>query len=374
MAQNALLFVGSINRATGYFATAEGEGISVFTFDEENGQATLQSVFKGIDNPTFIAVDRLQHLLFATSEVYGWNEGMVTALRFDAGSGALSYLNKQATLGSIAAHAGTDHSGRYVLVTNYAHESKWAGFYGEDVPGQATAVFPIDERGWLGAAISSVAHKGSSENPARQNEPHPHCAIVSPDNRFVLIADLGIDAVVIYGFAEGRLTRTSAFSLPPGSGPRHLKFAPNGRSVYVISELASTVAHLAYNAQTGELTQQQVVSTLPAGFSSENHCSELQISGDGAFLYGANRGHDSLAIFHIDPDDGSLEAIGHVPCGGVTPRNFGLSPSGSHLLVANQNSRAVAIFRRDASNGMLEQSGALDVGSPMVVAMVPAEG
>ena len=150
MAQNALLFVGSINRATGYFATAEGEGISVFTFDEENGLATLQSVFKGIDNPTFIAVDRQQHLLFATSEVYGWNEGVVTALRFDAGTGALSYLNKQATLGSIAAHASTDHSGRYVLVTNYAHESKWAGFYGEDVPGQATTVFPIEERGWLG--------------------------------------------------------------------------------------------------------------------------------------------------------------------------------------------------------------------------------
>ncbi|MDR3495012.1 MAG: lactonase family protein [Ancalomicrobiaceae bacterium] len=371
MAKQSLLFVGSVNRTTDYSDTARGEGLTVYLFDEETGEALRQSVFKGIDNPTFISIEPRRHLLFANSEVYGWNEGVVSALRFDPQTGELRYLNKQPTLGSIAAHNGVDRSGNYLFVANYHHEPRWGGYFGEDVPGQAVAVFPIDERGWIGAPCSSVAHVGRGTDPERQNEPHPHCTMTSPDNRFVLVADLGINHVVTYRFGAGKLTHSSAFDLPPGSGPRHLKFAPDGRSVYVINEVSSTVAHLGYDAATGRLSLRQVISTLPDGFSAWNNCSELQISPDGRFLYAANRGHDSIALFRIDPRDGSLAALGRVPCGGKIPRNIGLTPSAGHLLVANQDSDRIAVFGRDPQAGTLTLVGAIEVGTPMVVAMIP---
>jgi len=371
MAKKALVFVGSMTRKTPYFETADGEGVSVLMLDEDNGQLARRHIVQGTDNPAFISLHRERGMLFATSEVYGWNEGIVTAYRFDPRDGALSYVNKQVTLGSITAHNSIDRSGRHLFTTNYSHE-KWDGHYQEDTPRQAVAVFPIEESGRLGAAICSVAHHGSGPVPHRQAEPHPHCAMASPDNRFVLVTDLGIDAVISYRFAGGQLTRSSALSTAPGAGPRHLKFAPDGRSVYVINELDSTMAHLIYDDQTGELSQRQIISTLPEGFSGANRCSDLQLSSDGRFLYGANRGHDSLVVFRIDPGSGALELVGHTPCGGRTPRNFGLSPTGSYALVANQNGHNVAVFRRDPEKGTLQQIGALDVGTPMVVAMVPA--
>lgn len=369
MTGQAVVFVGSITRATPYFDTAEGEGISILHLDEASGQLSRDGLTTGIDNPAFMSFHANRRTLFVTSEVYGWNEGTVTAYHFDLAGRTLHYINKQATLGSITAHNSIDRSGRYVLVSNYAHE-RWAGPYGPDVPGQAVAVFPIDERGGLGAATSSVAHEGSGPVASRQGEPHPHCAISSPDSRFVLVADLGIDAVVTYRFEAGRLSRAASLAMAPGAGPRHLIFAPGGRSVYVINELDSTITHLAYDPATGRLQPRQTIPTLPSAFSGENRCSDLQLSADGRFLYGANRGHDSVTVLRVDPADGGLEVIQHCPCGGHTPRNMDLSPSGTHLLVANQNSHTVAILRRDQADGRLEQVGALDVGTPMVVAAV----
>ena len=369
MARQVVVFVGSITRATPYFDTAEGEGISILDFDEASGRLSRRALVSGIDNPAFLSYHAEKHALFVTSEIYGWNEGTVTAYRFDPAQRTLAYVNKQATLGSITAHNSIDRSGRYVLVSNYAHE-KWDGSYGPDIPGQAVAVFPINDRGGLGAAISSVAHEGSGPVASRQGEPHPHCAVASPDNRFVLVADLGIDAVVTYRFDEGTLTRASSLSMAPGAGPRHLTFAPGGRCVYVINELDSTIARLSYDPANGRLELLQTISTLPSGYSGENCCSDLQLSADARFLYGANRGHDSVAVMRVDPADGSLAAIQHCPCGGRTPRNMGFSPSETHLLVANQNSRTVAVLGRDPSDGRLEQVSALDIGTPMVVEAV----
>ena len=373
MTRYALLFIGSVNRAS-VLGPARGEGLSVFMFDEDSGRATHQSTFQGIDNPTYIAVDAGRALLYAVSEVYGWNEGTVSAFSFDRRDGTLSYLNKQPTLGSITNQASISPSGNHVFIANYAHNPGWGGYYDEDVPGQAAAVFPVDARGRLGPATSSVAHEGTGPDPARQNRTHPHCAMASPDGRFVLVADLGIDQVISYRFEHGVLSRSSVFAMPPGSGPRHLKFSADGRFAYVMNELSSTMAHLAYDAESGQLSLLQVISTLPEGFYAWNNCSELQISPDGRFLYAANRGHDSIAVFRIDPETGALTAVDRTPSGGAIPRNIGLSPSGSHLLAANQQGDCVAIFRRDPEAGTLTEVGAIEIGMPMVVAMVPVTG
>lgn len=370
MTRQALLFIGSVNRPS-VLGPASGEGLSVFLFDEESGRASHLSTFQGIDNPTYIAVDARRALLYAVSEVYGWNEGTVSAFRFDRQDGTLAYLNKQPTLGSITNQVSISPSGDHVFIANYAHNPGWGGYYGEDIPGRAAAVFPVDEHGRLGPATSSVAHEGTGPNPQRQNRTHPHCAMASPDGRFVLVADLGIDQVISYRFENGVLGRSSIFAMPPGSGPRHLKFSDDGRFVYAINELSSTVAHLAYDAGSGQLSLLQVISTLPEEFTAWNNCSELQISPDGRFLYAANRGHDSIAVFRIDPETGALGIVDRTPSGGAIPRNIGLSPSGSHLLAANQNSDRVTIFRRDVDDGTLTEVGAIDTGMPMVVAMVP---
>lgn len=369
MVGKTLLFIGSLNRS-GDLGIAEGEGLSVFLFDEANGAAKPLGVFRGIDNPSFLAIDAARHRLYAVSEVYGWNEGTVTAFRFDPGDGRLRYLNKQPTLGSMTNHVSLDRTGNHVFAVNYAHEPRWGGYYREEGPGQAVAVFPVAHDGRLGPASASVAHRGSGADPVRQNEPHPHCAIASPDNRFVLVADLGIDQVISYRFDGGRLIRSSCFAMPAGSGPRHLKFAPDDRSVYVVNELASTVAHLGYDTASGELSLLQVVSTLPVGFSGWNNGSELQIAPDGRFLYAANRGHDSVAVFGIDRQNGALQAIGHHPAGGAIPRHICLTPSGSHLLVCNQQSGGVAVLQRDAETGALAQTGVIEIGTPMVAGMV----
>lgn len=370
MTSQALLFVGSVNRPS-FLGPGTGRGLSVFLFDEETGQAALRSTFQGIDNPTYIAVDARRALLFAVSEVYGWNEGTVSAFRFDRRDGRLTYLNKQPTLGSITNQVSFCPSTDHVFIANYAHNPGWGGYYGEDVPGHAAAVFPVGADGRLGPASSSVSHHGSGPDPLRQRRTHPHCAMASPDGRFVLVADLGIDQIISYRFDAGRLERSSTFAMPPGSGPRHFKFADNGRIVYAINELSSTVTQLAYDAEGGQLSLLQVISTLPDDLTAWNNCSELQIAPDGRFLYAANRGHDSIAVFGIDPETGALTAIDRTPSGGAIPRNIGLSPSGSHLLAANQNSDNVTIFRRDPGTGTLTPSGTIETGMPMVVAMVP---
>jgi len=365
------VFVGSLTRETGYFKHAHGEGISVLDFDETTGGLSLRHRIGGIDNPTFLALGRDGRHFYATSEVFGWNEGTITAYRI-AQDGSLGYINKQATLGSIAAHCSLDQTGRFAFAANYAHEP-WNG-YGPDVPGQAVAVFPLGTDGRLGAAISHVAHQGTGPVPFRQTWPHPHCVVASPDNRFVIVTDLGTDRLHSYRFDDGRLSSQDAplpLALGPGAGPRHFIFAPEGDHAYVINELNGTVAHLAYDAPSGGFEVRQVVSTLPTAFTGLNNCADLHLSPDGRFLYGSNRGHNSIAIFAVDPHSGDLSPAGHVPTGGDWPRSFALSVTGRFLLVANQDSDSLTIFLRDEQIGGLEQIGAFAIGTPMAISVHP---
>ena len=360
-----LAFVGCLNREAPYFQGARGQGIAVFGFDEATGALTPLSVTSGIDNPTFLALHPGNSCLYATSEVFGWNEGTVTAYRVDPASGTLRYINKQPTQGSIAAHASVDRSGRYLLVANYGH-----GEPGE-APGQAAVVLSLRQDGGLGAASGGVAHAGSGPVAGRQDAPHPHCALASPDNRFVLVTDLGTDSVLSYDFdaMSGQLTGPRhRLSLPPGSGPRHLAFHPGGRVLYVINELNSTVAALSYDPGDGSLAALQTVPALPQGFEGENHGADLHVSADGRLLYGSNRGHDSIAVHAIDPVSGRLSPLGHAPTGGPTPRSFALDPSGRFLLAANQNGDSVTVLGIDERSGTLRATGqGARVGTPMCV-------
>jgi 6-phosphogluconolactonase len=361
-----LAFVGGLNRPAPYFPGANGHGLSVLGFDEATGALTPVSETTGIDNPSYLTVDATGRFLYATSEVFGWHEGVVTAYRIDAESGTLTYLNKQATRGSISAHVSFDRTGRWLLVANYR--------MGEDGarPPQALVVYPIESDGGIGPATASVGHTGHGPNPARQEGPHPHCALASPDNRHILVADLGIDRIMVYAFNAQTGALAPAFRpyvrLTPGSGPRHLAFHPDGSVVYVINELASSVTVLGWDAGTGALQPQQTVSTLPADWEGTSTCSDVQLSPDGRFLYGANRGHDSIFSAAIDPASGHLTALGTYPCFGATPRQFSLDPSGNFVVVANQNANIVTVLARDPQTGALTDSGQRgEIGSPMCV-------
>lgn len=371
MSDRSRVFVGSLTRETEYFKHAHGEGISVLDLNEHTGALSLRYCVGGIDNPTFLAFDQDRTHLYATSEVFGWNEGTITAYDI-APDGKLRYINKQATRGSITAHCGLDRTGRFAFAVNYAHEP-WAG-YGPDIPGQALAVFAVGARGDLGAVISTMAHQGSGPMPFRQTWPHPHCVVASPDNRFVIVTDLGTDRLHSYRFDNGRLTNQDApppLALAPGAGPRHLIFAQSGDHAYVINELNGTAVHLAYDAPSGGFEIRQAVSTLPASFTGLNNCADLHLSPDGRFLYASNRGHNSIAVFAVDRNSHDLIPVGHVSTGGEWPRSFALSVTGRFLLVANQDSDSLTIFRRDELAGGLEQIGLFAIGTPMAVSVHP---
>jgi 6-phosphogluconolactonase len=364
-------FVGTLSRPMPYVAAANGPGLAVLTFDETTGALDLRHEIGGIDNPSYLTLAPDGRTLYATSEVFGWHEGIATAYRIDRATGALRYINRQPTQGSIAAFAGFDRSGQWLLVANYR--------MGEDGlrPPQAAVVFPIAADGGLGPVVAAVAHAGRGPNADRQEGPHPHCALASPDNRHVLVADLGIDRIMVYRFdaATGALHPAAHpwATLPPGSGPRHLTFDPAGRFLYAINELASTIAVFAWDAAGGGLAPVQTIGALPSAWQGESHCSDVQISPDGRFLYGANRGHDSIAVFAIDPADGRLTLIGHHPTLGRTPRQFTIDPSGRFLLIANQNADAVVVLARDARTGLLSDTGQrAGVGTPMCVKLLPA--
>jgi 6-phosphogluconolactonase len=359
--------VGSLTRDAPYFQGARGSGIIVFDFDARSGQLTRLSEKGGVDNPTYLTVHEGNRCVYANSEVFGWNEGTVSAYRLDPRTGTLSYLNKQSALGSILAHNSLDRTGRFLFVANYSVYAEPE----DSLPDQAVVVMTIREDGGLGPPFSSHSHSGSGPNVDRQERSHAHCVIASPDNRHVLVADLGTDQLVVYRFdaASGALSPApTSFSMKPGAGPRHFVFHPSSHFVYAINELDSTIAALAFDAESGALSHLQTVPALPSGYSGESHCAGVQLTPDGRHLFGSNRGHDSLAVYGVDEATGRLSFVEHHSCLGRTPRDFAIDPSGRFLLVANQNSDAVVVLRIDPKTGKLTDAGArAEIGTPMCV-------
>ncbi|PYV29314.1 MAG: hypothetical protein DMG22_23340 [Acidobacteria bacterium] len=257
-----------------------------------------------------------------------------------------------------------DKAGKFVMAANYT--------------GGSVAVFPVLADGRLGEASAFVQHHGSSVNPERQEGPHAHSIAPSPDNRFVLAADLGLDRLLVYHFdpAQGSLKPNDPpfATVKPGAGPRHFAFHPGGRFVYTINEMGSTITAFSYDAMRGSLREFQTVSTLPKDFAGASDTAEIEVHPSGKFLYGSNRGHDSIAVFAIDDKMGTLTPVEHVPTEGKTPRSFAIDPAGSYLLVANQDSDNLVVFRIDARTGRLAPSDKVsDVPSPVCVIFVALE-
>ncbi|HTJ59191.1 MAG TPA: lactonase family protein [Devosiaceae bacterium] len=364
----SLLFVGGSNRGLPYVANTSGKGIAAFRVDVETGAAEPLGVTEGIDNPTFLAVTPDGRFLCAVSEVEGWNEGTITAYAIDVATGGLTYINKQPTRGDTTAHLGFDATGRFVASVNYTVMSMTVR------PNRSVAVHPMAADGELGPLVAEVAHEGRGPDPARQARPHAHCARWTPDNRFVVVADLGIDKLITYAFdaASGKLAPHGELALPPGSGPRHFAFHPTLPFAYLINELASTVASLAFDAAGGKFQLLGIDSAIDPATSVKNYASAIKVAPGGRHLFAGNRGEDSLARFDIDPASGIARRAAATPTGKI-PRDFDFAPGGNCLAVGNQGSDSVSLFRYYPEDGRLTPLGnPIAVGSPTAIAWVGA--
>lgn len=364
MSDGLLVFVGSLNREMPNFQGARGVGLSVYSFDENTREVTKIAETGEIDNPAFLSVNSDGSRIYANSEVASWREGVVTAYGFDRATGTLSYINKQPTLGSISAHNSLTGDGTKLLVANYGE--------GAGGPDQAVAVFGIRDDGGLTPPLDSIEHEGTGPNTARQDRSHAHSITESATGNVAIVADLGIDCVVTYRIgADGMLEPLAETGLKPGAGPRHVAIHPGGKFVFVMNELDSTIVSLALDPQSGALAYVDAMPSVPPEAREKNSSADIQISPDGRFVYGSNRGHDSISIFGIDQETGKLSPVGYVPCGGATPRNLCLTPSGDYLLSANQNADKISIFQRDAESGLLADTGkSIEVGTPMCIKIV----
>ncbi|MGQ9575358.1 MAG: lactonase family protein [Thermoguttaceae bacterium] len=348
----------------GTYTRKQSRGIYLCQLDLATGKIGSAGLAAEVANPSFLAIHPTRRFLYAVGELErfgGRNQGAVSAFSIDAATGKLTLLNQQSSRGAGPCHLTVDRTGRWVLVANYG--------------GGSVACLPIREDGRLGEATAFVQHQGSSVNPKRQQGPHAHCVNLDPANRFALVADLGLDKVLIYRFdaSKGQLTpHDPAFaSVRAGAGPRHFAFHPSGQYAYVINELQSTVTAFAYDAQRGSLQQLQSVSTLPPQFQGANTTAELQVHPSGRFLYGSNRGHDSIAAFAIEPATGILRFVAWEPTQGKTPRNFGIDPTGTYLLAANQDTDSIVVFRIDPESGKLRPAGhSAKVPTPVCVQIV----
>ena len=341
-AEEPLVFI------TSFVAGDEG-AVYAYHFDSEKGVLKPLHQNKGISNAFFLAISPDNKTLYSidTPNFGDKEHDDAAAFMIERNTGNLKRLNKQSTRGTTSCYLDVDPSGKALVVANYSSGS--------------VAVLPIQKDGSIGVAASFVQHSGSSIDPKRQKGPNAHSIEVSPDGRFAVAADLGIDKVLIYKLdaANAKLSPNEAqpfVKIAPGSGPRHLTFHPNGKRLYVINELLNTVTFFDYATESGKLTEQQKISTLPDDFSGESYCADLKITPDGKFLYGTNRGHHSIAVYRIE-DNGRLQLIEIKPSLGDGPQNLLITPDGKWLLCANMPGNNVAVFRIDRESGKLSVHG-----------------
>ena len=344
----------------GTYTGAKSQGIYAYRLNLGNGAMTPLGLVAKTENPSFLAIHPNHHFLYAVSEMGdsgNQKSGSVAAFAIEE-NGQLNSLNQLSSGGQGPCHLVVDKTGRDVLVANYDSGS--------------VSVIPVQADGKLGKPTAFIQHHGSSADPERQRGPHAHSINVDAANRFAFAADLGLDKVLVYRFdpAKGTLVANdpSSVSVKPGAGPRHFAFHPGGHFAYVINEMHSTVTAFSYDPSAGVLKELQTISTLPEGFKAENSTAEVQVHPSGKFLYGSNRGHDSIAVFAIDAEKGTLRLIEQQSTQGKTPRNFGIDPTGRYLLAANQDSGNVVVFRINAQNGRLTPTGqVVEVPNPVCV-------
>ena len=349
-----LLYIGT-------YTGQKSEGIYSCQMDATTGALSKPGLAAKMKNPSFLAIHPNRHWLYAVgenSDASGKKGGMVLAYHIDDETGNLSPINEQSSGGAGPCHISVDRSGKCVLVANYGTGS--------------IAAFPVGDDGRLRSAATVLEHTGSSVNRQRQTGPHPHQIISESASRFAFVPDLGTDQVMIYRLDAAKsllTTNTPPFAaLRPGAGPRHMAFHPNGRYAYLINELDSTITVFQFDPAHGALSAVQTNSTLPEGYSTRNSTAEIAVHPSGRYVYGSNRGHDSIAVFAVDEPTGRLRSVQHEPTQGRTPRFFCLDPSGQFLLAANQDSDSIVVFRVDEKTGNLRPTEhRIEVGAPVCI-------
>ena len=348
---------------TGTYTGGKSEGIYVFEFNSKNGSYKAISHIKS-SNPTFLAVSPDEKFVYAVNE-NGNNDngGEVSAFSFDKKTGKLTAINKQLSGGDSPCYIQADKTGKWVIAGNYSSGT--------------LSVLPVSASGELGKATTTIQHKGSGVNKERQEKPHVHCTILSEDNKWLFVADLGIDKVMIYSFDSntGKLKPAVQpfIKTKDGAGPRHLTFHPNNQYAYLVEEMGGAVD--AYQYSNGKLKPIQHIASVQANDTGFIGSADIHVSADGKFLYASNRGgFNTIAIYTINPENGTLALAGHQSSLGEIPRNFSIDPSGDYLLAANQESDNIVIFKRNANTGLLTDTGTrIEVGKPVCLKWIGKE-
>jgi 6-phosphogluconolactonase len=347
-----IVFVGTYTRQA-------SKGIYAYRLNSADARLTPLGLAGESSNPSFLAVHPSQRFLYAANEN---STGTISAFAIDTGTGKLRLLNTVSSRGSGPCHLAFDTTGKWIFVANYNNGS--------------IAALPVAANGTLGEAAVSIQHSGSSVDARRQSGPHAHSVNISPDNRFLVVTDLGLDQVLVYRFDSrvGSLTPHDppSIKMAPGSGPRHFAFSSDGKFAWVLNEMNATVASLSYDKTLGKFTQIQIVSALPDDFMGTKSGAEILVHPNGKFLYTSNRGHDSIAVFKLEGGFLSKSAT-WVPTRGKTPRNFAIDPDGTVVVAANQDSNNLAIYRVDMKSGGLSSAGD-PVEAPVPVSVVFVAG
>lgn len=347
----------------GAYSQGDEEGIYVYKFDATQGDLNYLSTAKGVANPSYLAIHPKRNLLIAANEIEEYNgekTGSISSFAINP-DGSLNELSKVPSGGGAPCYVSIDKTASWVLISNYS--------------GGNVTMFPIEKDGKLKPYTDLKLHEGSGPVKDRQDKAYAHSVVLDPKENFALAVDLGMDKVVAYQMDKknGKLQNNaeSNLNLAAGAGPRHLTFHPNKKLAFVISELNSTITSCTYDSKSGKLTELMVVDALPAGFSGESYCADIHVSPDGKFLYGSNRGHDSIVIYKIDQKTGELAYIDHHSVHGKWPRNFVIDPTGKFLLVANQHSNNIVVFKIDTETGKLRANGVeVKVTKPVCLKMM----
>ncbi len=353
-----LMYVGTYTRGA-------SKGIYVYRFDPKSGDVESLGLAGEIVNPSFVALHPNGKFLYSVTEVgvNGKENGSVTAFSIDPASGKLTKLNTVSSGGGGSCHLVVDKTGKSLMVANYGSGS--------------VGIVSLGEDGRLGEKAVATQHSGSSVDKKRQEGPHAHAVVLSADNRFLYVPDLGLDKIFGYRLDPSKATLSAndpAFvQESPGSGPRHFAFNPKGKYAYAINEMKSSVTAYNYDASRGALTEIQTISTLPKDFTGEDNSAEIEVDADGKFVYASNRGHNSITAFSI-AGDGKLTVVQNVPTQGKAPRNFKIDPTGAYLFAANQDTGNIVVFSRDQKTGKLTPTGkTLETPFPVCLQFVPAK-
>ncbi|WP_322922800.1 lactonase family protein [Paenibacillus campi] len=341
--ERMLVFVGS-------YAESTNPGVYVYEFDETTAELTATDSFAGLQNPTFLNVDAAARRLYALGETVSetgskGKGGEAAAFVIDAEHGKLELLNRVRTIDGPPCHIGRSADSRYLTMVSYH--------------GGMVGLIGIKEDGSVGELLDVHQHEGHSVDPQNQDRPHPHSTFFDPAGKYALVQDLGLDRVRTYELVQSsnELKFVTDAVSAPGAGPRHLVFHPNGNFAFIINELNATVTAYQYEASTGTLTEVQTITTLPANYDGANGCAEIAISEDGRYVYGSNRGHDSIVQYAVNAETGELTLVQHVSTEGGHPRHFSLLPGGRYALVANRDGNNIVVFSIDADSGKLTYTG-----------------